>query len=366
MNLTSLALLAASGSKTPGRSADPASCEITLFTSSRDGVAAFVVALVDGDNWRWAHTVLETAGFRRTGDGNRGISLHDPDHAHEALLALGAVARLTQTKLTASSETYIGDFARDLVEYLPGQWSVRVESYSMQVWQGDLAACMWSEPLAATLEKRRVRWAAVLQRDDGAELAIIRDPHHELYHVGALRPSSLQPAGLVTPPAGVTVQPEPAAAADAIRTRLLPSYTRAVLHCQVNSLEEDLDWARQTYGQGVLPDPPPTDLVDAFARFTTTAPQVTAAVRALATPTAHEAAFLQQVEGIVSLPARSDTAAVSRADRMAWWLAEGCEGLAEVARHTISDSEPPVGETSHAPGAPALPPASARSTGPRR
>ncbi|MFJ4572070.1 hypothetical protein ACIP4W_11660 [Streptomyces sp. NPDC088846] len=367
MNLTEYARFATSGRNTSGGSvAGQPSCEINLFTSSRDGI----VALVDGDNWAWAHTALDTAGFEKSDDGTRALPLTDLDRTREVLLTLGVVAQITQTKITPSSETYIGDFARDLVEHLPGQWSVRVESYAMRVWQEDLAACMWSDSLAATLEQRRVRWAAVLQRDDGAELAIIRDPQRDLYRVGALHPSNLHPDGLVTPPAGITVQPAPATAASSIRSHLLPAYTRAVLHCQVNSLEEDLDWTRQTYEPGTVPEPSPTDLTDAFARFTTTAPRVTAAVRDLATLSEDEAAFLQRVDAVVAAPAQvgATTAAVLHADQVAWWLTESGESLIDLARRSVPNSEPPATETSPSPvSLRALPPAPARNApGPRR
>ncbi|MEV8100912.1 hypothetical protein [Streptomyces sp. NPDC088135] len=356
---------------TPGRStsgggaAGQSSCEVTLFTSSRDGI----VALVDGDNWRWAHTTLDTAGFEKSDDGNRTIPLTDLDRTREVLLTLGVVARATQIKITPSGETYIGDFARDLVDHLPGQWSVSVESYAMRVWQEDLAACMWSPSMAATLDQRRVRWAAVLRRDDGAELAIIRDPQRDLYHVGALHPINLHPDGLVTPPASVTVQQTSASAAWQINSRLLPAYTRAVLHCQVNSLEEDLDRTRQIYESGAVPEPAPKDLIDAYGRFTTTAPQVTAAVRALATQSEHEAAVLQRVEDVIAAGAQAgaETAVAPRTDQVVWWLAEGGESLIDLARRSIP-SEPPATETGRTIVSPrVLPPAPARNTpGPRR
>ncbi|MDV9194396.1 hypothetical protein [Streptomyces sp. Wh19] len=367
MDLPELARLATSGRSTSsGGAAGQSSCEITLFTSSRDGI----VALVDGNNWRWAHTTLDTAGFERSSDGNRAIPLTDLDRTREVLLTLGVVARITRTEITPSSETYIGDFARDLVDQLPGQWSVGVESYAMRVWQGDLAACMWSPSMAATLEQRRVRWAAVLRRDDGAELAIIRDPQYDLYHVGALHPVILHPDGLVTPPASVTVQPTPASAASQINSRLLPAYTRAVLHCQVNSLEEDLDRARQTYASGAAPEPAPKDLTDAYVRFTTTAPQVTAAVRVLAAPSEHEAAVLQRVEDVIAAGARAgaETAVAPRTGQVAWWLAEGGVSLIDLARRSVPNSEPPATETGQTiVSACVLPPAPARSaSSPRR
>lgn len=366
MNLTQYTRFATSGRSTSGGDVAGQSCEITLFTSSRDGI----VALVDGDNWRWAHTTLDTAGFEKSGDGNRTIPLTDLDRTREVLLTLGVVAQTTQIKITPSSETYIGDFARDLVDHLPGQWSVGVESYAMRVWQGDLAACMWSPSMVATLNQRRVRWAAVLQRDDGAELAIIHDPQRDLYHVGALHPGNLHPDGLVTPPASVTVQPTPASAAWQINSRLLPAYTRAVLHCQINSLKEDLDRTRQTYESGAVPEPVPKDLIDAYDRFTTTAPQVTAAVRALAAQGEHESAVLQQVEDVIATGPRADTetAVAPRTDQVAWWLTEGGKSLIDLALRSVPNSEPPTTEAGRTILSPrALPPAPTRNApGPHR
>ncbi|MFI8308754.1 hypothetical protein ACIF80_36190 [Streptomyces sp. NPDC085927] len=333
-----------------------------MFTSFRDGV----VALVDGDTWRRARTTLDIAGFEKADDGNHAVPLGDLDRTREVLLTLSVVAQISQIKITPSSETYIGDFARDLVDRLPGQWNVRVENYAMRVWQGDLATCMWSTgPVAATLNQHRVRWSAVLQRDDGAELAVIRDPQRDLYHVGAIHPSSLRPDALVTPPADVTVQPTPATAARHIRSHLLPAYTRAVLHCQVNSLEKDLDWAHETYTSRPVSEPPPTDLVDTFTRLTTTAPHITAAVRALATLTEHEAAFLQRVDDVITAPTHAET---PHAYQLAWWLTEGGEGLINLARRAVPDREPPVSEASPALVSPrALPPAPAQGTpGPHR
>ncbi|MFJ6438635.1 hypothetical protein [Streptomyces sp. NPDC091416] len=367
MDLTELARLATPGSSASGGgAADQPSCEITLFVSPRDGV----VALVDGDNWRWAHTTLDTAGFEKSGDGNRAIPLTDLDRTREVLLTLDVVARITQTKITPSSETYIGDFARDLVDHLPGQWSVEVESYAMHLWQGDLAACMWSPSMTATLEQRRVRWAAVLRRDDGAELAVIHDPKRDLYHVGALHPGNLHPDELVAPPASVTVQPTPSSAAWQINSRLLPAYTRAVLHCQVNSLAEELDRERQTYESGAVPEPAPKKLLDAYHRFTTTAPKVTAAVRALAALNERKAAVLQRVEDVIAagLGAGTETAAARCTDQVTWWLTEGGESLIDVARRSVPNSEPPATETDRSIASPrAVPPAPARTApGPRR
>ncbi|MFE7116146.1 hypothetical protein ACFU99_12075 [Streptomyces sp. NPDC057654] len=374
MNYLSLALLdaglagpAGPASSKPAPEPDAGS-EVTLFTSARDGI----VALTNGDNWRWAHTALDAAGFEKADDGVHAVPLGDADRTREVLLTLGVVAQITGATIVPSGETYIGDFARDLAEHLPGQWNARVENYSMRLWQGDLADCMWSEgPLAAALDQRQVRWAAVLRREDGTELAVIRDAQHDLYHVGALHPRTLPPDGLVPPPPGVSVPPAPEAAARHISSQLLPAYARAVLHCQVNSLEEDLDWARPAHAPAPAPEPPTAELRDAFDRFTTTAPHVTAAVRDLATLTAQQTAFLQRVDALIAAPspAAGAPAAAAPAEPIAWWLGEGGQGLIDLARHTVPGTEPPAPK----PSAPqcastrALPPAPARGApGPRR
>ncbi|MFD3997411.1 hypothetical protein [Streptomyces sp. NPDC058583] len=333
-----------------------------MFTSEHDGV----VGLVDGANWRWAHTAMELAGFEKAEDGNKAVPLSDLDHAREVLLTLGVVAQLAGVAVTASSETYVGDFVRDLVEHLPGRWTVKVENYAMKLWQGDLAACLWSTGhVASTLDNHRVARVAILRRDDGAEFTVLRDPQRDLYHVGALRPRDLYNEELVTPPPGVTVQPTPASAAAQIRRHLLPAYTRAVLHSQVNALADDLAWAHQAYEPGTISEPPQADLVNAFAQFTTAAPHVTAAVRALAQLNEYDAAFLRRVDGIVGTPtADTDTPpAVPHADPLAWWLAEGGEGLIELAQRAVAGGGLPAAESSRALASPrALPPAPARAS----
>lgn len=132
---------------------------------------------MSGDNYRWARTALQLAGFEKDSDGNYVTALTDVDRARRALTTLGETARACQTKVTATDRRYIGDFARDLSEHLPGQWSVRVENYSLQVWQGDLAACLWDAgPLLHTLEKYRVPVAAILRSENGIELAVVQTP----------------------------------------------------------------------------------------------------------------------------------------------------------------------------------------------
>lgn len=343
-------------SPSPGEASE---CEISLFTSSRDGI----VALVAGKDWRWAHTALDTAGFSKTADGHRCLPLKGGDlgRTRDALHVLGVLTQMAGVPVTANTKVYIGDFARDLAEYLPGRWDVWVESYAMQTWQGDLAAWMWSPSLTATLDQNRVPQAALLKHSDGAEFAVIKDPTADRFHVGALHPKDLFADGLVTPPAGVSVAPEPAVAAVDVSSRLLAAYARAVLHCQVNAVEEDLDWARSAHSDAA-PDPLPTALVEAFARFSDAAPQICAAVRQLAALTADERATLLRINDVFAAPAVSpDAPAISRVNPVDWWLKEAGDSLVALVRRAVPDAEPATAK----PGGPSLGPVAALRPPPR-
>ncbi|MEU8617333.1 hypothetical protein [Streptomyces sp. NPDC048623] len=313
--------------------------QITLFTSDRDGI----VGLVDGSNWRWARQALELSGFKKTDAGHLALPLSDLAHARETLLTLRTVAeRALDLRLTPSSDRYIGDFALDVTEHLPGQWTARVENYSLPVWQEDLTACLWSSgPIARTLADHRVAQAAILRRDDGAELAFVKDPHLDVYHVGALQPGHIPGPTIAPAPPGVTVQPTPSAAAHLVRTGLLPAYTRAVLQSHAADLSDDLAWAHETYEAGTIPDPAPAHLVDAYARFTTTAPHVIAAIRELGTLNKHETAFLQEVEDIAAAPTTNTgpRPVTAHPDPLGWWLVEGGDGLVDLSLRTIGGVE---------------------------
>ncbi|MFE3381517.1 hypothetical protein [Streptomyces anulatus] len=346
----------------PARSPSPGkdtAGEISLFTSSRDGI----VALVAGKDWRWAHTALDTAGFSKTADGHRCLPLKGGDlgRTRDALHVLGVLTQMAGVPVIANTKVYIGDFARDLAEYLPGHWDVWVESYAIQTWQGDLAAWMWSPSLTATLDQHRVPRAALLKHSDGVELAVIEDPTADRFHVGTLHPKDLFADGLVTSPAGVTVAPEPAFAAVDISSRLLPAYARAVLHYQVNALEEDLNWARSARSDAA-PDPLPTALVEAFARFSDAAPRICTAVRQLAALTEDERATLLRINDVVAAPAISpDAPAIPRVNPVDWWLKEAGDSLIALARRAVPDAEPATAK----PDRPSLGTAAALSPPPR-
>ncbi|MFI9210222.1 hypothetical protein ACIGW7_19055 [Streptomyces sp. NPDC053253] len=310
---------------------------ITLFTSDRTGI----VGLVDGSNWRWARHALELSGFKKNDGGNLALPLSDLAHARETLLALRTLAeQALDLRLTPSSDRYIGDFALDVTEHLPGQWTARVENYAIPVWQEDLTACLWGTgTISHTLAGHRVVQAAILHRGDGTELAVVKDPRLDVYHVGALQPRHA-PGPVTTPgPPGVTVRPTPSAAAHTITTRLLPSYTRAVLQAHAADLSDDLTWARETYEAGTIPNPVPWDLADAYGRFAAAAPIVIAAICELGTLNEHEASFLQEVESISTAPAPgSEPVPVSaHPDPLGWWLLEGGDGLIDLAMRAVDN-----------------------------
>ncbi|MFD3944942.1 hypothetical protein [Streptomyces sp. NPDC058579] len=289
---------------------------------------------------------MELSGFEKNDSGDMVLPLSDLAHARQALLTLGAVAaRTLGLQLTPSSERYIGDVALDVGEYLPGQWTAEVENYSLRVWQEDLACALWSTgPIAQTLAGHRVRQAAILKRDDGTELAVVKDPRLDVYHIGALRPGHVPGPTNATAPPGVTVPPTASTAAHVIRTGLLPAYTRSVLQAHIADLSDDLTWARETYEAGTIPDPAPADLVDAYVRFAASAPLVIAAIRNLGALTEHEADFLHRVEVIVTAPAAETgpTPVTAHPDPLGWWLVEGGEELVVLSLRTVASVPPPL------------------------
>ncbi|MFF0551109.1 hypothetical protein ACFYUL_19330 [Streptomyces sp. NPDC004311] len=228
-----------------------------------------------------------------------------------------------------------------MAEHLPGQWSVKVENYSLPVWQEDLAACLWDTsprpssefygPLLHTVEKYRVPWAAVLRSDTGAELAVVQAPRDGLYHAGALAPRDMYMDEEVAPPRSITVQPSAVTAARQVASVLLADYRRAVLQSHLNHLSDDLAWAQEAFEPGTVQSPPQPDLAAAFARFTTHAPDLIASLRQAAPGTfgRQEAGFLERMDsafGTHPPGSNPDTpAAVPSVDPLALWLMEGDE-----------------------------------------
>ncbi|MEU5148803.1 hypothetical protein AB0G42_16635 [Streptomyces yangpuensis] len=216
---------------------------------------------------------------------------------------------------------------------------MRVENYVLQVWQGDLVACLWTTgPLLHTLEKYRVPVAAILRSENGIELAVVQTPRHDQYHIGAIFPKEIYLDEAVTPPSSITVQPAAVPAARKVSSTLLADYHRAFFQMQLNHLGDDLAWAHQAYEPGTVLDPPQRDLADAFARFATVAPHIIAALRASdAHPfNTHEKAFLEHMDAAFGQTgsASEDPGAARKipsVDPLALWLTEG-DGLIELAR----------------------------------
>ncbi|MFJ5546698.1 hypothetical protein [Streptomyces sp. NPDC093225] len=215
---------------------------------------------------------------------------------------------------------------------------MRIENYSMEVWQGDLAAGIWDTgPLLHSLERDRPTVAAILQGERGIEVAVVQDARQDVYHVGMIAPKNMYLDETVTPPSSITLRPADASAARKV-TALLDSYDQAVLQMQLNHLGDDLAWAHESFEPGTVTDPPRHDLADAFTRFVAVAPHIIAALRTNDTYTfnKHEKAFLERMDAAFGRPdpAQEDagtTPQIPSVDPLALWLIDG-EGLVELAR----------------------------------
>lgn len=267
------------------------------------------------------------------------MPLIDADRARQALAALGETARSCQSKVTAADQYYLGDFARDVSEHLPGPWTLRIENYSLPMWQDDLTAGLWATgPILHELQHNRVSTAAILQSEAGAELAIIYNYRHRVYHVGMLAPRNMYLDETVTPPPSITVHPVPVPAARKITSSLLADYHRAVFEMQLNHLGDDIAWAQEEFEPGTVQDPPQQDLADAFTRFAAIAPHIITSLRSNDAHTfnTHESAFLEHMDAAFGQPGpgREDAGTAREnpsLDLLAMWMTEG-EGLVELAR----------------------------------
>ncbi|MCY0954956.1 hypothetical protein [Streptomyces sp. H27-S2] len=270
------------------------------------------------------------------------MPLIDADRARQALAALAETSRSCQSTVTAADQRYIGDFALDVSKHLPGQWKVQVENYPHPAAQGDLFSYLWTTgPNLRFLENRRIPAAAILQAEDGAELAIVYNARHRVYDIGMLVPKDMYLDENVTPPPVITVHPAPVPAARKIVSSLLADYHRAVFEMQLNHLGDDLAWAQEEFEPGTVQDPPQRDLAKAFDRFTSIAPHIIASLRTSDAHAfdAHEKAFLEDMEAAFGQPVPgADDAGKAREnpslDLLSMWMSEG-EGLVELARAAV-------------------------------
>ncbi|WP_405421505.1 hypothetical protein [Streptomyces erythrochromogenes] len=324
-----------------------------------------------GDNWRWARTALQLAGFEKDNDGNYVTPLTDITRARQSLAALGGTALAHGALVTADGNRYIGDFAHELGEALPGQWSVRVENYSVPIWQEDLLHCLWAsrtDPLVHSVKTDRLLAAAILRGEGGVELAVVPVPGHDAYRVGALTPADMNLTPEVAAPSSITVRDAHAHTAHQVSSSLLADYRQAVWRMQLIALRDDLDWAHEAYEPGMVTDPPQHDLSDAFARFADAAPRIISTVRASAHLNTYEQAFLDDMDAVFgqpSLPQKAATAPHNATipDPLAVWLLDG-QDLVDLARSVTRPYGPgtvlPPVRT--APALPAPPPLAAPLT----
>lgn len=206
----------------------PAGTRITLAFSARTGI----VAVTGGTRYRDADTVLDTAGFSRRQDGTSTLATADTGAARRALTALTRLVADHNMTLTASSRVWLGDTATRIATLLPGSWTARIEVYAMPVWQQDLAECLWDAgTLIGAVRNERISLGAVLTDGRGTELLVVDTPGaaDELL-IGAFAPNGLDGPFADDPsaPPSMAVPADPALAAQAITTRLLPAFRLAV------------------------------------------------------------------------------------------------------------------------------------------
>ncbi|MGW3056504.1 hypothetical protein ACWC98_11265 [Streptomyces goshikiensis] len=260
------------------------------------------------------------------------MPLTDAERARQVLASLQETARACQSKVTATDQRYIGDFAREVSENLPGQWNVRVENYALPAWQDDLLSGLWATGrILFQLQHGRVSAAGILQGETGAELAIIHDPRHSVYRIGMLAPRDMYLDETVTPPTSITVHPAAVPAARKITSGLLADYHRAVFEMQLNHVLDDLAWAQEEFEPGTIQDPPQQDLAEAFGRFAAIAPHIITALRSNGADAfnAHEKAFLDDMDAVFGEP--GPTPEIPSLSLLGMWLNNG-EGLVDLAR----------------------------------
>ncbi|MFB7781353.1 hypothetical protein ACFC1D_01400 [Streptomyces vinaceus] len=272
----------------------------------------------------------------------------DIARARQSLAALGGTALAHEALVATNGSRYIGDFARELGENLPGQWSVRVENYPVPIVQEDLLYDLWtprSDPIAHTVKTDRLLAATILRSESGVELAVVPVPGRDQYRVGALIPADMNPTPDVPGPSSITVGDAPAHAAHHVSSTLLPAYHHGFWRLQLITLRDDLDWAHEAYEPGTVADPPQHDLADAFARFADAAPHIISTVRASnAQLNQHEQAFLEEMDAVFGRPALPQEASTtpqktSDPDPLAVWLLEG-QDLVELAGSVSQPSGP--------------------------
>nr|WSX75910.1 hypothetical protein OH826_19870 [Streptomyces sp. NBC_00899] len=218
----------------------PARTRITLTFSARTGI----IAVTSGTRYREADRLLGVAGFRRREDGTRTHATADTKATRRALSVLSRLTTRQNMTLTASSRAWLGDIATQIAALLPGAWQSRIEVYSIPIWQQDLTGCLWDAgELIRTVRNQHIRVGAVLTDGRGTQLLVVDKPGaHGKLLVGVLVPNGLNGPFADDPaaPPSLTVTADPALAAQAITTALLPAYQQAVHQRRVREVGDHL------------------------------------------------------------------------------------------------------------------------------
>ncbi|MBT2409359.1 hypothetical protein J7I94_02075 [Streptomyces sp. ISL-12] len=208
------------------------------------GQARGILALVNGEEYRRAQTVLDETGFRPGEDGIYQLGAASPAAARAAVSDLSRRADLSGVRVTMSGRHFIGDTARDIAHRLPGTWTARVAVYEHPVWQEDLVPWVWdSGELGQAVQNARIPYAAFLTNlSTDTRLLLVERPGHPRDHlVGAFAPSAFfERPGAPHAPRSVVAPSSPGRAAQAIAERFLPAYDRAVHNWRADTVAEAL------------------------------------------------------------------------------------------------------------------------------
>ncbi|MEH0628517.1 hypothetical protein [Streptomyces stelliscabiei] len=213
--------------------------------------AAGLVAIAHGEQYRWANTALEQAGFTKRDDGSYSTPGPDVRAAAAKLLPL---AQRHHATVGVSPRPFLGDIADRIAARLPGTWTAQVEIYAHPVWQGDLLPWLWDGgELVRAVEDQRVPYAATLTSDTGVELLLAErgeDPQLG-YLVGALASPQEFDDSYDNPyaPTSIVLPSQPDLAVEAITDAFLPAYHRALHARRLDAVITALDELRAEYDE---------------------------------------------------------------------------------------------------------------------
>jgi hypothetical protein len=220
-----------------------------LITLAYGRRASGLLAIAHGEQWRWAHTALEQAGFTKWDDG----SFRAPgDSVPVAMAKLLPIARRHRAIVQVSGRPYLGDVADQIAARLPGQWTAQVEIYSNPLWQEDLLIYLWDRgELVRAVKERRVPYTAKLNSDTGIELLLAErglEPEHG-YLVRAFASYEEFQDSYDNPhaPATTVLPTEPGPVTRVISGAFLPAYHRALHQRRTDAVLAALDAIRPKY-----------------------------------------------------------------------------------------------------------------------